>query len=101
MYKSAVVKLVLLNSVLAFSACTRTCEPEQVKKDGQPLAEKEQEPRRRSCHGSARGAGRTFIYVHGAGGGVAARTGGGRPGHTGSSSVGRGGFGATGSGAGT
>jgi hypothetical protein len=95
MYKSTMVKLVFLNSVLAFSACARTCEPEEIKKDGQ-FAEKDQQPRR-SCHGTGhRGGGSHFIYVPGGGG---SRSGGGGGGQTGSGSVGRGGFGATGSGA--
>src|SRR5947208_621632 len=98
MYKSTMVKLVFLNSVLTFSACARTCEPEEIKKDGQQLAEnKDQQPRRTSCHGSGHrgGGGGHFIYVPGGGG----ATRGGGAGNTGSGSVGRGGFGATGSGA--
>jgi hypothetical protein len=94
MYKSTMVKLVFLNSVLALSACARTCEPE---KDGQQLAENKDQPRRTSCHGSGhRGGGSHFIYVPGGGGSR-----GGGAGQTGSGSVGRGGFGATGSGAGS
>jgi hypothetical protein len=96
MYKSAVVKLVLLNSVLAFSACARTCEPEEVKKDGQQLAEDKAKPRRSSCRGSSRSGGTHFFYWHGGGGGTGT---GGRTGQSGSGNVGRGGFGATGSGA--
>jgi len=96
MYKSGVVKLVLLNSVLAFSACARTCEPEEIKKDGQQLAENKDQKPHRTCHGTAHhGGGSRFIYVHGGGGGSR----GGRPGTAGSGSVGRGGFGASGSGA--
>jgi len=95
MHKSAVVKLVLLNSVLAFSACARTCEPEEVKQDGQQLAENKDQQPPRTCHGTAHRGGGGLIYVHGGGG--ASR--GGRPGTAGSGSVGRGGFGASGSGA--
>jgi hypothetical protein len=100
MYKSAVVKLVFLNSVLAFSACARTCDPEEIKKDDQQLAENQQQhPRRRSCHGTAHGGGSRFIYLHGGGAGVRTGSrGGSRSGQSGSGSVGRGGFGATGSG---
>jgi hypothetical protein len=94
MYKSTVVKLALLNSVLALSACARTCEPE-IKKDGQQLAEDKDKPRRSSCHGSSRSGGSHFFFWGGGGTTTGGRTGG----QPGSGSVGRGGFGATGSGA--
>jgi hypothetical protein len=94
MYKSRIVKLVFLNSVLAFSACSRPCEPEPLMKDGRAVLDDKGQPMmHKTCRGSGHRHGRGFIYVPV--GGVRGGAPGGRPG---AGSVGRGGFGTTGHG---
>jgi len=93
MYKSRVVKLVFLNSVLALSGCSRSCEDME---DGQQVVGPDGQPRS-TCHGSRRTHVGTGVHV------VPILTGGGRgvsPGaQPGSGTVARGGFGSTGAGA--
>jgi hypothetical protein len=96
MRKSRVVELVLLNSVLALSGCTRVCHIDE-KKDDKPgervVRDDDKGPvaqntcRGRSSHYHGGGG---HIFYHGGGGGGRSTT---RPG---TSTVGRGGFGTTG-----
>ena len=97
MRKSLIVELVLLNSVLALSGCTKVCSQEDPKKE-RNLEERttwdddEAPVQQNTCRGSRsgyHGGGGHAIYWHGGGGG---RTGT-RPG---TGTVGRGGFGSTG-----
>ncbi len=84
MRKSLVVELVLLNSVLALSGCTRVCRQDDQKgvKDI-----KEKQTTCRGSRGGYYGGGGHFFYWHG-GGGTATRPA--------TGTVGRGGFGSTG-----
>jgi uncharacterized protein YceK len=95
MRKSLIVELVLLNSVLAFSGCTKVCSQADPKRD--PKAEErttwdddEVPVQQNTCRGSRTGyhGGGHVIYWHGGGGGRASRPG--------TGTVGRGGFGSTG-----
>ena len=97
MRKSRVVELVLLNSVLALSGCTRVCHTD-AKKDREPgdqiVRDDDKGPvAQNTCRGRSsgyHGGGGHFFYYHGGGGGGRTTT---RPG---TGTVGRGGFGSTG-----
>lgn len=90
MYKSRIVKLVLLNSVLVLSGCGRCQVEEKIDEKGNKV--------QTGCTGSrGRGGVHFFPYFGGGSRAVAPTTGGGsRTGSTGSGAVGRGGFGGTG-----
>jgi hypothetical protein len=98
MRKSSFVELVLLNSVLALSGCTKTCPPAEVRKELPPgerttWDDEDYPVVQNTCRGSGRsgyhGGGGHVIFYGGGGGG---RTGTG----PGTGTVGRGGFGSTG-----
>jgi hypothetical protein len=82
MRKSLVVKLVLLNSVLALSACGRTCDEEEKKDPLQP-------DKQTTCRGSAHHGGRGHVFFWGGGRGL-------NPTRSAPGTVTRGGFGSTG-----
>jgi hypothetical protein len=99
MRKSLIVKLVLLNSVLALTGCSRSCpvEPKKEFRDpGERTTWDDDEDikgpvTQNTCRGSRsgyHGGGGHFIYWHGGGGSTTTRPG--------TGTVGRGGFGSTG-----
>src|SRR5689334_461793 len=98
MRKSLVVELVLLNSVLAISGCTKVCpavERKELPPGERTTWDDEDYPvAQNTCRGRSSsgyyGGGAHGIYIHGGGGGGRTTT---RPG---TGTVGRGGFGSAG-----
>jgi hypothetical protein len=97
MRKSLIVELVLLNSVLALSGCTKVCSQAEPRKEIDPgerttWDDEEYPVAQNTCRGRSsgyHGGGGHGIYFHGGGGGRTTT----RPG---TGTVGRGGFGSTG-----